>query len=36
MIVPLAAEVARLKGVPPDEARDVLRENAGRLFGHRE
>lgn len=36
MIARLAAEVARLKGVPPDEARVVLRENAGRLFGRRE
>ena len=36
MIPRLAAEVARLKGVLPDEARAVLWENAGRLFGHRE
>ena len=35
MVARLAAEVAYLKGVPPDEARDVLWANAGRLFGHR-
>ena len=32
----VAAEVARLKGVSPAEARDVLWDNAERLFGRRE
>ena len=36
-IIPrLSAEVARLKGIAPEEARDVMWANAGRLFGHPE
>ena len=33
MVARLAAEVARLKGVPLDEVREVVWENAQRLFG---
>ena len=35
MIPRLAAEVARLKGVSPEEVRDAVWENAQRLFGAR-
>ena len=36
MIARVAAEVARLKGLPLEEARDVLWDNARRLFGRLE